>query len=638
MARQDDDWKVPLRRAALSYPHPVAVAAAQVLRSRSPQATVDACLKAAETLVRYLAALSLASYRAREPAGESDGGLGVPLQGPLAFGTFLSIVQAAAALRCNHPAAKLLTPFRKKKDGQPGKADVSIVSLLQLRNRLGHKLAPQSDDRARAVLSTDQPHLKLAEAVASLRGALSCPLFVVEDQQMAQGRIRARLLWLMGESRDPEPMELGLQTDLYHLNTPYVACGEEVLRLWPSIIWDILAGHETHGLYIIDRVDEARVVCQSLDGKALELNGDAVKYFREVMHGARDDAEQVLVTDDMTLFQHWKIEMESLVAVASRSDGTMPWQEFDPDTINWYASRLEEGGSGTPQQIIARRLFDDRTRFFENEIFQARMLFGTEAVVRQYLQRDLLDIRRRSKDSKRWDERRTICANVLTSLRQAVDLFSSHIGLGDNSFDGLTKTEGTADYLAMREALVNLFIHQDYSDPSAPAQVELDHDRALFFNAGFSLVSEEQLVEGGRSQARNPVIARALRLIGFAELAGSGIRALQAAWRSERRRPPQFKSDRTANSYTLMLDWRVVEDRFDERWKDRLGVSVTAEHLSVLNLARAPEGVSLSEIASGTGLSHHDAVEATRYLVVQGLLNERSCRYHLRKDLEELLQ
>jgi predicted HTH transcriptional regulator len=37
----------------------------------------------------------------------------------------------------------------------------------------------------------------------------------------------------------------------------------------------------------------------------------------------------------------------------------------------------------------------------------------------------------------------------------------------------------------MREALVNLFMHQDYGDPSAAAQVELWAERATFFNTGF---------------------------------------------------------------------------------------------------------------------------------------------------------
>src|SRR4030095_16411165 len=99
-------------------------------------------------------------------------------------------------------------------------------------------------------------------------------------------------------------------------------------------------------------------------------------------------------------------------------------------------------------------------------------------------------------------------------------------------------TSGSADYIAMREALVNVFIHQDYSDSSAAAQIEIQSERSTFFNPGRSLVSGTALLEGGKSQARNPLIARALRLIGFAELAGSGLRELQRVWRNAKRRPP----------------------------------------------------------------------------------------------------
>ncbi len=69
----------------------------------------------------------------------------------------------------------------------------------------------------------------------------------------------------------------------------------------------------------------------------------------------------------------------------------------------------------------------------------------------------------------------------------------------------------SADYIAMRECLVNLFIHQDYGDARTAGQIEITPDRAMFFNAGKSLVDDPALAEGGRSQSRNPLISRALR-------------------------------------------------------------------------------------------------------------------------------
>ena len=83
----------------------------------------------------------------------------------------------------------------------------------------------------------------------------------------------------------------------------------------------------------------------------------------------------------------------------------------------------------------------------------------------------------------------------------------------------------------MREALVNLFIHQDYADKKAAAQVDIAPGVVTFFNPGFSLVGRDELPVGVKSQSRNPLIARALRLIGFAELAASGLRNLNASGR-----------------------------------------------------------------------------------------------------------
>ncbi len=52
----------------------------------------------------------------------------------------------------------------------------------------------------------------------------------------------------------------------------------------------------------------------------------------------------------------------------------------------------------------------------------------------------------------------------------------------------------------MREALVNLFIHQDFTDESAAAQVEISPEKVVCFNTGKSLVKQRALIEGGRSQ------------------------------------------------------------------------------------------------------------------------------------------
>ena len=142
-------------------------------------------------------------------------------------------------------------------------------------------------------------------------------------------------------------------------------------------------------------------------------------------------------------------------------------------------------------------------------------------------------------------------------------------------------------------------------------------------------VTVEHLTDGGKSQARNPLIARALRLIGFAELAGSGIRALQYTWRKAKRRPPNIASDPVANSFTLTLDWREVPNAYDDVWKKKLGVQLTATQAAVLNLATDPAGITAHQAAAGTGTSLAEAQETVRFLVHQVLIEEHSGRFYL---------
>ena len=55
-----------LRRASLIYPQPVAIACGRVIRARSQAERLDACLRAGEVLARYVSAVALSSFAARE--------------------------------------------------------------------------------------------------------------------------------------------------------------------------------------------------------------------------------------------------------------------------------------------------------------------------------------------------------------------------------------------------------------------------------------------------------------------------------------------------------------------------------------------------------------------------------------------
>ncbi len=172
----------------------------------------------------------------------------------------------------------------------------------------------------------------------------------------------------------------------------------------------------------------------------------------------------------------------------------------------------------------------------------------------------------------------------------------------------------------MREALVNLFIHQDYGDARSAGQIEITPDRTRFFNAGYALVGKEALAEGGTSQARNPLISRALKLIGFAELAGSGLRQVYRAWDQARRRPPEIATDKADNTFNLLLDWRPMPVVVDTFWQQRIGLKISPAHAAVVILASEPDGVTIETIAASQGVPLAVARKMVQWLSVNKMV------------------
>jgi predicted HTH transcriptional regulator len=183
-----------------------------------------------------------------------------------------------------------------------------------------------------------------------------------------------------------------------------------------------------------------------------------------------------------------------------------------------------------------------------------------------------------------------------------------------------------------------LFLHQDYSDQSTVAQIEIAEQRAMLFNAGAALVGRRGLAEGGKSQCRNPLLARALRLIGFAELAGSGLRALNQAWRREKRRPPAVESDEKANTFTLILDWRTLPQEFDVFWKQRLGVTLKPVEASALTIAAETGGISSEQLAAYLGTTVNDADVILKSLSRNALIHMKEGKAVIQEHLEQLVQ
>jgi len=635
-----DQW--PLRRGSLIYPSPVAIACGRILRVRSAVERVDACLKAAEVLTRYLAAVAVASFASRDD--ESEANLS-ELSGNLSFGHFLTTVQEVTAARGQHPARlPLRYAFRaSKKEKGSGATNEALAKLLTLRNRLGHELATLDETRAGIVEADDRPLDALVQALTGAEALLALPLFVVEQQDWVKkdDTFVLRRLLLMGESFDPAPtfVVVRRESSVESLHTPYVAIGESCVQLPPWLFWGIDGQKKNLSLLLLDRVEGDITVYCTIDGSKQGVAGGHANAIREILLGVARPSESVLLVDGRHLAQEWVDLRERIEEGGRRQDGLVDWNIFYAATVQWYA-RLLDCNAPDPHALIRDRLLDGRYHVEPEELRQLTLLFGRPEDVRARLQRDVLDLRVIDPEAMRpvKDKRDTVeSANLIEALKRAVRFFAEHTGMKDVDPEDLSKTEGTINYLTLREIFVNQTIHQDYRDSSAAAQIEIYPDRVTVFNTGYSLVPTDKLLDGGKSQSRNPLIARALRLINFADISGSGIRAVYRACQQAQRRAPTFESDKDTNTFALTLDWSEGAAGIDTYWQSLVGVHLTQRQADVLNVVAEAASVTVPVIESATGLDAEEVAEALDFLMFQRVVEQDEANYRLAQHLREKL-
>ena len=59
----------------------------------------------------------------------------------------------------------------------------------------------------------------------------------------------------------------------------------------------------------------------------------------------------------------------------------------------------------------------------------------------------------------------------------------------------LRRNDDPPDYVAFREAAINLLIHQDYGDHGRKASIKLFTDRTVFWNPGDAFATEAELLD-----------------------------------------------------------------------------------------------------------------------------------------------
>lgn len=308
---------------------------------------------------------------------------------------------------------------------------------------------------------------------------------------------------------------------------------------------------------------------------------------------------------------------------------------FELATVKWYQTQFARRNPEHPE--IA-----DPIEFLLNWNFIVEqgggmlptragvLLFGEGRYVRQILPRPVLDYQRidtpfdQWSADQRWHDRYVFEENIFQTWQ---GLVARYMRIAEHPFSldpaTLRRNDDPPDYVAFREAAINLLIHQDYGDHGRKASIRLFTDRTIFWNPGDAFATEAELLDPTEKEVRNPSIVKAFRRIGLSDQAGTGIRAIFRNWHDLGRVPPQLKNDKARKEFELVLINLPLVTEAMRRFRQTIGVNLTREQADVLALAlgrSAGERISLTDIR-GLGVSTtQQAKQIADILVRQQLL------------------
>ena len=322
---------------------------------------------------------------------------------------------------------------------------------------------------------------------------------------------------------------------------------------------------------------------------------------------------------------------------------------LEPESLRWFRGLYASRHEVQPLTELSDPLFLEELGLLrEGQLTHAAaLLFGKTKLITRLKPAGLVDFRlirqpwSEEAPAHRFDDRLLCEGNLVQALRALIERLLS---LVPNPFslegDTLQRPAHPPEYKALREALVNLLVHQDYSDKHRLAQILWYDDRTCFSNPGDSFVSVEDMLGGGSSDLRNPLLARLLRQVGFAEQAGSGLPTIVRTWREVERLPPEVASDPGQKRFQLTLHWRVLPKQVDGFWKQLIGASVTPDQARLLAWLEQTGVAEVGLARLATGLSASETRKLITGLEVNGLvelLGDDGERLRLAPHLAELL-
>ena len=210
--------------------------------------------------------------------------------------------------------------------------------------------------------------------------------------------------------------------------------------------------------------------------------------------------------------------------------------------------------------------------------------------------------------------------------------------------EGNIRKEETPAHVAVREALINLCIHADYS-VNASLVVRHELHRFVFSNPGTLLVSLDQYYSGGESVCRNKSLQKMFSMLGVAEKAGSGTDKIMKGWRETNWRSPNIYEQQEPDKVVLIMPMEsFLSEKAKAKLTEKFGVFANSfDHhvLSILALACDEGSVTNMRLRYSLSLHKSEIANILKIMTQKGLLVSegygRGMRYILPPKKPDLL-
>ncbi|WP_139651597.1 RNA-binding domain-containing protein [Raoultibacter phocaeensis] len=226
--------------------------------------------------------------------------------------------------------------------------------------------------------------------------------------------------------------------------------------------------------------------------------------------------------------------------------------------------------------------------------------------------------------------------SLFRQFREVLDFIDRYNETASTIGDDMKRIDKRAypEY-AVRESLLNMVVHRDYS-LAGPALISVFDDRTEFLNLGGlpSGISERDMMMGVSLQ-RNPKLARVLYQLKWIESYGTGIPKIMESYGGSDESPTFLVSD---NAFKVTLPSLVHDGKkaveaarferesvavFHDRSRETPNVSVAGDpREAVLELVAAHGSVARKDIQAALGISQSAAIRLLNALMLNGSLRK----------------